>query len=92
MAQYGTNEVNWGQEFLPKYPDAYLSEDLPRGENVCPQCGRKVLHIKDQDRPYCTSCFMGYKGQSEDRLSETDRAFLKDMMLERFSKKVVADS
>ena len=51
MAKYGTNEVNWGQEFLPKYPDAYLSVDLPLGGKCLPAVRQKGAAYQRTEYP-----------------------------------------
>ena len=81
-------DINWGQEFLPPYPDAYLSEDLPSQNGTCPMCRSKLLKIKGEDKPYCTRCYLAYKKENdtgEGSLSATDREFLLELMLERFA-------
>ena len=77
------SELNWGQEFIPDFPDSYISEDLPRGNGKCPNCGKKLIRLKGEDRPYCSRCYMEYKEKYGDVVpySETDRQLALDRLV-----------
>ncbi|WP_143754379.1 hypothetical protein [Butyrivibrio proteoclasticus] len=76
-------EMNWGQEFLPEYPDAYISEDLPKDDNKCPLCGGQLVLLKDEDKPYCSRCYMENKEKygKESSYSGMDRELIIDRLV-----------
>ena len=88
--RYQSKDINFGQEFLPQYPDGYISEDLPIGDNRCPHCGRTLLHLKGE-KPCCTHCYLENKkehGSFLDQLKESDREYLLDYAI----RKIIEDA
>ena len=83
-------EMDFGQEFLPNYPDSYIAEDLPKGGNLCPHCSRSLLHLKG-GKVYCTHCYLQNRkdhGSLPEGLKESDREFLLDFAV----RKIIEDA
>ena len=74
-------EVHWGQEFLPEYPDGYITETItPDGH--CPCCGRKVMRIHGE--AYCPSCYMANRKKYGKTLTEDETELVLTLMTDQW--------
>lgn len=73
--------INWGQEFLPIYPDGYTAENItPDGH--CPCCGRRLMHIEDE--AYCPSCYMNNRKKYGRTLSDDELELVMTLMTDQW--------